>query len=58
MPSAYRAAHDCDTLFMLGTDFPYSQFYPEGIHVIQIDIRGEQLGYRRRTVHTIYPKPL
>jgi pyruvate dehydrogenase (quinone) len=48
MPSAYRAMHDCDTLLMLGTDFPYSQFYPEGIHVIQIDIRGEQLGRRTR----------
>ena len=48
MPSAYRAMHDCDTLLMLGTDFPYSQFYPEGINVIQIDIRGQQLGRRTR----------
>ena len=48
MPSAYRAMHDCDTLLMLGTDFPYSQFYPEGTHVIQIDIRGEQLGRRTK----------
>jgi pyruvate dehydrogenase (quinone) len=48
MPSAYRAMQECDTLLMLGTDFPYSQFYPEGIHVIQIDIRGEQLGRRTR----------
>jgi pyruvate dehydrogenase (quinone) len=49
MPSAYRAMQDCDTLLMLGTDFPYSQFYPEATHVIQIDIRGEQIG-RRTTV--------
>ena len=48
MPSAYRAMQDCDTLLMLGTDFPYSQFYPEGIHVIQVDIRGEQLGRRTK----------
>jgi len=48
MPSAYRAMQECDTLLMLGTDFPYSQFYPEGTHVIQIDIRGEQLGRRTR----------
>ena len=25
-PSGYRAMMDCDTLFMLGTDFPYQQF--------------------------------
>jgi pyruvate dehydrogenase (quinone) len=31
---------------MLGTDFPYSQSYSEGINVIQIDLRGEQLGRR------------
>ncbi len=27
--SGYRAMMDCDTLLMLGTDFPYQQFYPE-----------------------------
>ena len=48
MPSAYRAMEDCDTLLMLGTDFPYSQFYPKDIHVIQVDIRGEQLGRRTK----------
>jgi pyruvate dehydrogenase (quinone) len=49
MTSAYRAMQECDTLLMLGTDFPYSQFFPEGKTVIQIDIRGEQIG-RRTTV--------
>jgi pyruvate dehydrogenase (quinone) len=49
MTSAYKAMESCDTLLMLGTDFPYSQFYPEGIKVIQVDIRGEQIG-RRTTV--------
>jgi pyruvate dehydrogenase (quinone) len=48
MPSAYRAMEECDTLLMLGTDFPYSQFYPKDIHMIQIDIRGEQLGRRTK----------
>jgi len=33
---------------MLGTDFPYSQFFPEGINVIQIDLRGEQIGRRTK----------
>jgi pyruvate dehydrogenase (quinone) len=33
---------------MLGTDFPYSQFYPEGVSVIQVDLRGEQIGRRTK----------
>ena len=29
----------CDTLLMLGTDFPYRQFYPPaGVPVIQVDL--------------------
>jgi pyruvate dehydrogenase (quinone) len=37
---------DSDVLLMLGTDFPYRQFYPEKATVIQVDIRGEQIGRR------------
>jgi pyruvate dehydrogenase (quinone) len=37
---------NCDTLVLLGTDFPYRQFYPEGAKVAQIDIRPESLGNR------------
>ena len=37
---------DCDTLLMLGTDFPYSQFYPDHATVIQVDVRGRNLGRR------------
>lgn len=44
--SGYRAMEDCDTLLMLGTDFPYRQFYPENATVIQVDVRGSQLGRR------------
>jgi pyruvate dehydrogenase (quinone) len=29
----------CDALVMLGTDFPYRPFYPEGVPVIQVEIR-------------------
>jgi pyruvate dehydrogenase (quinone) len=46
--SGYRAMLSCDVLLMLGTDFPYQQFYPEDATVIQVDIRGEHLGRRRR----------
>ncbi|MFT4212680.1 MAG: ubiquinone-dependent pyruvate dehydrogenase [Microbacterium sp.] len=44
--SGYRAIQRCDALLMLGTDFPYRQFYPEKARIVQVDIRGEQLGRR------------
>jgi len=44
--SGYRAMESCDALLMLGTDFPYRQFYPEKAKIVQVDIRGEQLGRR------------
>ena len=46
--SGYYAMHDCDVLLMLGTDFPYRQFYPEGagVRVAQVDIRAENIGRR------------
>jgi pyruvate dehydrogenase (quinone) len=46
--SGYRAMMECDTLLMLGTDFPYQQFYPEKATIIQVDIRGEQIGRRTK----------
>ncbi|WP_138443965.1 ubiquinone-dependent pyruvate dehydrogenase [Sinomonas susongensis] len=46
--SGYRAMEDCDALLMLGTDFPYQQFYPDHAKIIQVDIRGDQLGRRAR----------
>jgi pyruvate dehydrogenase (quinone) len=44
--SGYRAMEHCDTLLMLGTDFPYRPFFPQGVPVIQVDVRGEQIGKR------------
>ena len=44
--SGYRAIEHCDTLLMLGTDFPYRQFLPEDATTIQVDVRGEQIGRR------------
>jgi pyruvate dehydrogenase (quinone) len=46
--SGYHAMMSCDTLLMLGTDFPYQQFFPKDATVIQIDLRGEQLGRRSK----------
>jgi pyruvate dehydrogenase (quinone) len=44
--SGYRAMEHCDALVMLGTDFPYRPFYPEGVPVVQVDVRGERIGHR------------
>src|ERR1700693_4213076 len=45
--SGYYEMKECDSLLMLGTDFPYRQFYPEaGVHIAQIDIRPQNLGRR------------
>jgi pyruvate dehydrogenase (quinone) len=44
--SGYEAMHACNTLLMLGTDFPYKQFLPSGITIAQVDIRASQLGRR------------
>jgi pyruvate dehydrogenase (quinone) len=46
--SGYRAMMTCDLLLMIGTDFPYQQFYPKDATIVQIDIRGEQLGRRTK----------
>jgi pyruvate dehydrogenase (quinone) len=46
--SGYYAMIDCDVLLMLGTDFPYRQFYPKGagVRIAQVDLRPEQIGRR------------
>ena len=46
--SGYQAMEECDLLLMLGTDFPYRLFYPDKATVVQVDVRGEQIGRRTR----------
>ena len=46
--SGYHAMMNCDALLMLGTDFPYQQFYPKNAKIVQVDIRGEQIGRRTK----------
>src|SRR3982074_3030749 len=46
--SGYQAMERCEALLMLGPDFPYRQFYPKDATVLQVDIRGEQIGGRTR----------
>jgi pyruvate dehydrogenase (quinone) len=44
--SGYWAMKKCDALLMLGTDFPYRQFFPEKARIAQIDLRPPALGNR------------
>ncbi len=46
--SGYQAMLDCDTLLMLGTDFPYRHFYPAKAKVVQVDRNPDALGRRVR----------
>jgi pyruvate dehydrogenase (quinone) len=46
--SGYYAMMNSEVLLMLGTDFPYQQFYPSHAYVVQVDIRGEQIGKRTK----------
>jgi pyruvate dehydrogenase (quinone) len=46
--SGYVAIMDSEVLLMIGTDFPYQEFYPKDATIVQIDIRGEQLGRRTK----------
>ncbi len=46
--SGYYSMMDSDLLLMLGTDFPYQQFYPEDTKIAQVDLRGEQIGRRTK----------
>src|SRR5438309_4161926 len=49
--SGYHAMMNCDLLLMIGTDFAYRQFFPEDATIVQVDLRGEQLGRRTKVDH-------
>src|ERR1700723_3767323 len=44
--SGYHAMMNCDALLMLGTDFPYQQFFPKNAKIIQVDRLWGQIGGR------------
>ncbi|KAB7648250.1 ubiquinone-dependent pyruvate dehydrogenase [Polymorphobacter fuscus] len=44
--SGYQAMENCDLLLMLGSDFPYRDFYPANARVVQVDRDPSQLGKR------------
>lgn len=45
-PAAASALHDADTILMLGTDFPYRDWYPQGRTVVQVDTEADHIGRR------------
>jgi pyruvate dehydrogenase (quinone) len=45
-PAGYHAVEDCDVLLMLGTDFPYDEFLPDGRPIIQVDRIVDHIGRR------------
>ncbi|AHN24755.1 Pyruvate oxidase [ubiquinone, cytochrome] [Gilliamella apicola] len=46
--SGTMAIKECEVLILLGTDFAWSQFYPNNATIIQIDIDATHLGRRHR----------
>jgi pyruvate dehydrogenase (quinone) len=46
--SGFEAMESCDLLLMLGTDFPYDDWYPAKAKIVQLDVRAERLGRRSR----------
>ncbi|GAA3491462.1 thiamine pyrophosphate-dependent enzyme [Streptomyces cremeus] len=45
-PAAAWAMDHAETLVLLGTDFPYRDWYPEGKKVVQVDRVAEHIGRR------------
>lgn len=52
-PAAAKALDDADTLILVGTDFPYREWYPQGKTVVQIDTRPEHIGRRVHVSHAL-----
>jgi pyruvate dehydrogenase (quinone) len=48
LPSAFHSMHESDLVLLLGTDFPYTQFIPGKIKIVQIDKKPESLGRRAK----------
>lgn len=44
--AGYRAIQEADLLLCLGTDFAYTQFYPDKAKIVQLDIDATHLGRR------------
>ena len=47
------AFEGCDVLVLIGTDFPYKEFYPAEKTVIQLDANGAHIGRRTPVDHAV-----
>ena len=54
LPSAYHSMHESDLVILLGTDFPYTPFYPHDKQIVQIDLHPEKLGRRAKLKMGLY----
>jgi pyruvate dehydrogenase (quinone) len=54
LPAAYHSMHESDLVLLLGTDFPYTPFYPQDKNIVQIDIKSENLGRRAKLTMGLY----
>jgi pyruvate dehydrogenase (quinone) len=45
-PAAADAMEQADALLLLGTDFPYKEWYPQGKKIVQVDVAAEHIGRR------------
>lgn len=52
-PSTRKAFDDCDVLFLIGTDFPYRDWYPQGKTVIALNSRAGHIGRRTPVDHAL-----
>ncbi len=50
--AAHEATHEADLLILLGTDFPYNDFLPQG-NVAQVDIDGSHIGRRTKIKYPV-----
>lgn len=52
---SYEMMRDCDTLLIVGSNFPYSQFLPEfgQARAVQVDVDGSLVGMRYPTELTV-----
>ena len=52
-PATAIAFDGCETLVLVGTDFPYKDFLPQGRTVVQLDSRGSHIGRRVPVTHPV-----
>jgi pyruvate dehydrogenase (quinone) len=54
LPSAYHSMHESDLVLLLGTDFPYTPFYPHDKAIVQVDNQPDRLGRRAKLTMGLY----